>query len=73
MTGRKQVIPVVKALNIPMEDQYHDDLETVRAFFSEEQGVRFNKSMAMKKLLHECAIRIRDTGRIWSDDQERSG
>lgn len=48
-----------------MEDQYHDDLDVVQAFFSSQQGVRFSKSQALKKLLHECAGRIREDGAIW--------
>lgn len=63
--GKGDAVNAMKALSMPMEDKYHDDLETIRSFLSDEQGIKFSKAMAMKKVLHECAARIRETGEIW--------
>ena len=60
----------MKALYVPMEDRYHQDLEEIRQFFRNEQGVEFSKTMATKKLLHECASRIRETGSLWGCAKE---
>lgn len=60
-------------MNVPMEDQYHEDLDVIQEFFSDQQGVRFSKSQALKKLLHECAGRIRDGGPIWAERETKGG
>lgn len=60
-------------MNIPMEDQYHDDLDVIQEFFSGQQGVKFSKSQALKKLLHECAGRIRDGGSLWRETDGKEG
>lgn len=71
--AERGAVLIVKSLNIPMEDQYHEDLDVIQEFLSGQQGVKFSKSQALKKLLHECAGRIRDGGSPWSEGRERDG
>lgn len=56
----------MKAINMKLEDMYHEDLEVVREHYSQLGGVKLSKSQALKRLLHESANVINNTGKLWS-------
>lgn len=49
----------MKNINIPMEDERHQDLEYIQNYYSRITGVKFSKIQTLKKLLFETANNIR--------------
>lgn len=48
-----------------LEEEYHDDLELIREYYSQSGGVKLTKVQALKRLLHESANVITNTGSLW--------
>lgn len=54
----------MKNLNIPLEDERHDDLAIIQDYYSKESGTKLSKAQTIKRLLFESAKMILNTGRI---------
>lgn len=52
---------------------YHEDLEVVREHYSQLGGVKLTKVQALKRLLHETANVINNTGKLWSWEGNDAG
>lgn len=51
---------------MPLEDEYHEDLEFIRQYYSKLSGVKLTKVQTLKRLLHETSNVINNTGKLWS-------
>lgn len=52
----------MKVMNYKMEDEYHDALEVVRDHYSRTSGVKLTKVQALKRLLWESSMQVKNTG-----------
>lgn len=56
----------MKAINMPLEDEYHEALELIQQHYSKLSGVKLTKVQALKRLLYETSNVIKNTGKLWS-------
>lgn len=54
----------MKNINIPIEDERHEDLKLIQKYYSEKFGVKISQAQTLKKLLFESANRIKNTGNL---------
>lgn len=55
----------MKVMNYRLEDEYHDALEVVREHYSKASGVKLTKVQALKRLLWEASMRVKNTGTLF--------
>lgn len=55
----------MKVMNYKMEDEYHDALEVVRDHYSRISGVKLTKVQALKRLLWESSMQVKNTGGLF--------
>jgi hypothetical protein len=55
----------MKNLNVPIEDERHEDLIFIQKYYTEKTGIKLSKAQTLKKLLFETANLIRNTGEIY--------
>ncbi|MCX0368907.1 hypothetical protein [Clostridium perfringens] len=58
----------MKNINIPIEDERHEDLKLIQKYYSEKFGVKISQAQTLKKLLFESANRIKNTGNLWEGE-----
>lgn len=50
----------MKNINIPLEEERHEDLELMQDFYSRESGVKLSKAQTLKRLIYESANTVRN-------------
>lgn len=55
----------MKVMNYRLEDEYHDALEVVREYYSRISGVKLTKVQALKRLLWEASMQVKNTGTLF--------
>lgn len=55
----------MRAINMKLEEEYHEDLEVIREYYSQSGGVKLTKVQALKRLLHESSTMVKNTGSLW--------
>lgn len=55
----------MKNINVPLEDERHEDLTLIQNYYSKRTGVKLSKAQTLKTLLFETANLIRNTGETY--------
>lgn len=51
---------IFKTLSVPMEVERFNDLELIKKYYSEMNGIQFSQAQTLKKLLFEKANELRN-------------
>lgn len=55
----------MKNINVPLEDERHEDLTFIQDYYSKRTGAKLSKAQTLKKLIFETANLIRNTGETY--------